>query len=147
MSAEVPTSDGAPTSDGVPLPARPTATLTAAVWLLYGEAVAVTLVAGWLLWADLSRAAASVAGALLVTAFAIAGAALLWYLARALAAGRGGGRGLAVVLQFMFLSIGYYMSTGGLPAVGAAVLGYAGSAAVLLCLPPTTRALGLDRRS
>ncbi|GGK17462.1 hypothetical protein GCM10010124_07500 [Pilimelia terevasa] len=129
-----------------PAPAGRPTTLTWATWLLYGEAAAVTAVAGWLLYADLAEAAASLLGALLVTGFALAAAALLWFVARALADRRGGVRGVAVVAQLMFLSTGYYMVTGGLRVVGGVVLTYAGVAAVLLCLPRTTRALGLERQ-
>lgn len=128
-------------------PTRRAATLTWAVALLYGEAGAVSVVAGYLLYASVAEATTSIVGALLVTAFAAAAAAVLWTLARALGSGRGGGRGLAVVLQLMVLCVGYYMATGGLAVAGAAVLAYGAAATVLLCLPGTTRALGLHRRS
>ncbi|HEX5742109.1 MAG TPA: hypothetical protein VFY17_11245 [Pilimelia sp.] len=128
-------------------PARRAATLTWAVNLLYGEAGAVSVLAGYLLYASVAETTTSIVGALLVTAFAAAAAAALWALARALGGGRGGGRGLAVVLQLMVLCVGYYMVTGGLPVAGAVVLAYGAAVTVLLCLPDTTRALGLHRRS
>jgi hypothetical protein len=81
-----------------------------------------------------------------VTAFAIAGAALLFVLARALAHRRGGARGPAIVLQLMLLPIGYFMIQGGLAWAGVPVIAIAVAVGALLVTPTSTEALGLTER-
>lgn len=123
-------------------PALP-GTLRWAVWLLIGEAAAVALVAAYLVYEDLTGTANSMAVALMVTAFAIAGAALLFVLARALANRRAGARGPAIVLQLMLLPIGYFMIQGGLPWAGIPIIAIAVAVGALLVTPSSTKALGL----
>ncbi|BCJ66544.1 hypothetical protein [Polymorphospora rubra] len=114
-----------------------------AVRLLIGEAVALGLVAAYLVWQDLTATANDLATALLLTGFAIAGALALWALAVALRRRRAGARAPAIVLQLMLLPIGYYMIQGGLGWLGLPLIALGLLVTALLVSPPTTRALGL----
>lgn len=126
------------TIDSEPLPA----TLHWAVRLLRAEAVALGLVAVWLIWSDLTASTRDLTSALLVTAFAVAGAAALWALGGALARRRAGGRAPAIVLQLMLLPIGWYMIQGGLGWLGLPLMALGLGVVGLLVSAPTNRALG-----
>ncbi|MEH1123568.1 hypothetical protein V6V89_03735 [Micromonospora sp. CPCC 206061] len=114
-----------------------------AVWLLTGEAAVLALITAYLVYEDLTATATSLAGALIVTGFAATGALLVFLLARALAARRSGARGPAIVVQLMFLPVGYFMIQGGLAWLGVPVLALALLVGGLLVSPSTTKALGL----
>lgn len=126
------------TIDSGPVPA----TLHWAVRLLRAEAVALGLVAVWLIWSDLTAPAHDLVSALLVTAFALAGAAALWVLGGALARRRAGGRAPAIVLQLMLLPIGWYMIQGGLGWLGLPLMVLGLGVVGLLVSAPTNHALG-----
>ncbi|MGK5742596.1 hypothetical protein [Micromonospora sp. URMC 103] len=130
-------------SDPIPV------TLRWAVRLLRGEAVALGLVAIWLIWADLTaETTVGLTSALLVTAFAVAGAAALWALGGALARCRAGARAPSIVLQLMLLPIGWYMIQGGLGWLGVPLMALGVGVSALLVSPATNRALGFpDGRS
>ncbi|MGC4803554.1 hypothetical protein [Micromonospora sp. DT233] len=113
-----------------------------AVGLLRGEAVALGLVAAWLVWADLTATVTDLPSALLVTGFAIAGAAGLWALGGLLGRRRAGGRAPAIALQLLLLPIGWYMIQGGLAWLGVPVIALGVTVPALLVTPATTRALG-----
>lgn len=114
-----------------------------AVWLLIGEAAVLALLTAFLVYEDLTATATSMAGALIVTGFAAVGALLVFLLARALAARKAGARGPAIVVQLMFLPVGYFMIQGGLAWVGVPVIALALLVGGLLVSPSTTKALGL----
>ncbi|SCE75766.1 hypothetical protein GA0070558_105113 [Micromonospora haikouensis] len=118
-------------------------TLRWAVRLLRAEAAALGLVAAWLVWADLTATTTDLPSALLVTAFALGGAAALWALGGALGRRRAGARAPAIVLQLMLLPIGWYMIQGGLGWLGVPLMALGLGVSALLVSPPTTRALGL----
>ncbi|MET8910718.1 hypothetical protein [Micromonospora sp. NPDC004551] len=128
------------TIDSGPVPG----TLRWAVLLLRAEAVALGLVAAWLIWSDLTARTTHLTSALLVTAFAIGGAAVLWALGGALGRRRAGARAPAIVLQLMLLPIGYYMIQGGLGWLGVPLMVLGLGVAGLLVSTPTNRALGFD---
>ncbi|NES28724.1 hypothetical protein GCE86_20805 [Micromonospora terminaliae] len=128
------------TIDSGPVPG----TLRWAVLLLRAEAVALGLVAVWLIWSDLTARTTHLTSALLVTAFAIGGAAALWALGAALGRRRSGARAPAIVLQLMLLPIGYYMIQGGLGWLGVPLMVLGLGVAGLLVSTPTNRALGFD---
>lgn len=128
------------TIDSDPIPV----TLRWAVRLLRAEAVALGLVAAWLIWSDLTAATTHLTSALLVTGFALAGAAALWALGGALARRRAGGRAPAIVLQLMLLPIGWYMIQGGMAWLGLPLMALGLVVTGLLVSPPTTRALGFE---
>ncbi|MFC8847495.1 MULTISPECIES: hypothetical protein [unclassified Micromonospora] len=118
-------------------------TLRWAVRLLRAEAVALGLVAVWLVWADLTATTTDLPSALLVTAFALGGAAALWALGGALGRLRVGARAPAIVLQLMLLPVGWYMIQGGIGWLGVPLMALGLGVSALLVSPPTTRALGL----
>ncbi|SCG14378.1 hypothetical protein GA0070610_0581 [Micromonospora echinofusca] len=126
------------TIDSDPIPV----TLRWAVRLLRAEAVAVGLVAAWLLWADLTATTTDLTSALLVTAFAIGAAAALWALGGALTRRRAGARSPAIVLQLMLLPIGWFMIQGGMGWLGVPLIALGLGVTALLVSTPTTRALG-----
>ncbi|MGR6321896.1 hypothetical protein Q2K19_16200 [Micromonospora soli] len=126
------------TIDSEPVPA----TLRWAVRLLRAQAVALALVAVWLIWSDLTSEAHDLTTALLLTAFAVGGAAALWALAGALVRRRAGARAPAVVLQLMLLPVGWYMIQGGLPWLGLPLMVLGLGVTGLLVSAPSNRALG-----
>lgn len=128
------------TIDSDPAPA----TLRWAVWLLRAEAVALGLVAAWLIWSDLTARSTDLTSALWVTAFAVAGAAALWALGGALVRRRAGARAPAIVLQLMLLPVGWYMIQGGLGWLGLPLIALGLGVSGLLVSSPTNRALGFD---
>jgi hypothetical protein len=127
-------------------PAAPTvpAPLRWAVWLLAGEAVALGLLAAYLVYQDLTATVTDLASALTVTGFTVAGAVGLWALAVALWRRRPAARGPAIVLQLMLLPIGYYMTQGGLAWLGVPLLALGLLVSGLLVSPSTNRALGVE---
>jgi hypothetical protein len=128
------------TIDSDPIPV----TLRWAVRLLWGEAVAVGLIAAWLVWADLTATTTDLTSALLVTAFAVGAAAALWALGGALAGRRAGARAPAIVLQLMLLPIGWFMVQGGVGWLGVPLMALGLGVTALLVSTPTTRALGFE---
>lgn len=119
-------------------------TLRWAVRLLRGQALAVGLVAAWLVVADLTATTTDLTSALLVTAFAIGAAVALWALGGALLYRRAGARAPAIVLQLMLLPIGWFMIQGGLGWLGVPLIALGLGVTWLLVSPPTTRALGFE---
>jgi hypothetical protein len=120
-------------------------TLRWASWLLRGQGIALGLVAAWLVWADLTAPTTDLATALLVTAFAIAGALALWALGVALGRRRAGARAPAIVLELMLLPIGWFMIQGGLGWLGLPLILLGLGVCGLLLSTPTNRALGFER--
>ncbi|WBB79395.1 hypothetical protein O7606_25070 [Micromonospora sp. WMMD882] len=127
------------TIDSDPVPA----TLSWATRLLRAEAVALALVAVWLVYENLTAEAQDLTSALLITLFAAGGAVALWALGSGLARRRAGARAPAIVLQLMLLPIGWYMIQGGLGWLGAPLMALGVGVCALLLAPATTRALGL----
>ncbi|MEU4568076.1 hypothetical protein [Micromonospora sp. NPDC023956] len=127
------------TIDSDPVPT----TLSWAVRLLRGEAVALGLVAVWLVYENLTAEAADLTLAVLVTVFAAGGALALWALGTALTRRRVGARAPAIVLQLMLLPIGWYMIQGGLGWLGVPLMALGVGVCALLLAPATTRAFGL----
>ncbi len=119
-------------------------TLRWAVRLLRGQALAVGLVAAWLVVADVTATTTDLTSALLVTAFAIGAAVALWALGGALLHRRAGARAPAIVLQLMLLPIGWFMIQGGLGWLGVPLIALGLGVTWLLVSPPTTRALGFE---
>lgn len=115
-----------------------------AVLTLRGEAVAVGLIAGWLLWANLVAPTVDLTSALLLTAFAAGVAAVLWVLGGALARCRAGARAPSIVLQLMLLPMGWFMIEGGIGWLGGPLMALGLGVTALLLSTPTTRALGFE---
>ncbi|ROT32587.1 hypothetical protein [Micromonospora sp. HM5-17] len=126
------------TRESGPLPGP----LRGAVWLLGAEAVALGLLALFLVYETLTATAMDLVNALFVTAFAMAGTAVLWTLAVALGRRRSAARAPAMVLQLLLLPIGYYMLQGGLGWLGSPLIVLGLLVCGLLLSPATNRALG-----
>lgn len=126
------------TIDSDPLPG----TLRAAVLLLRAQAVALGLIALWLIWSDLTADATDLTSALLVTVFAVGGAVALWALGGALSRRRAGARAPAIVLQLMLLPVGWFMTEGGMGWLGVPLMALGIGMVGLLVSGPTNRALG-----
>ncbi|MFI7246963.1 hypothetical protein [Micromonospora chalcea] len=126
------------TIDSDPVPG----TLRAAVLLLRAEAVALGLIAVWLIWSDLTAPKTDLISALWVTAFAVGGAAALWALGGALSRRRAGARAPAIVLQLMLLPVGWFMIEGGMGWLGLPLIAFGIGMVGLLVSGPTNRALG-----
>lgn len=125
------------------LPAAP-GTLRWAVWLLLAEAAALSGVAAFLVYQDITGSATNLAVALGVTGFTVAAIVLLGTLARALARRRARARGPAIALQLMLSATAYYMVQGGLAWLGIPIMAVALLICGLLVSPRTTRAFGLE---
>ena len=126
------------TIDSDPLPR----TLRAAVLLLRAQAVALGLIAVWLIWSDLTADTTDLTSALLVTVFAAGGAVALWALGGALSRRRAGARAPAIVLQLMLLPVGWFMIEGGMGWLGVPLIALGIGMVGLLVSGPTNRALG-----
>jgi hypothetical protein len=117
--------------------------LTWAVRLLYAEAVAVGLVALYLVYEDITRSASDLRAAILVTLYAVALAGALGGLSYALSRRRPWARGPVVALQLLLLPIGYYVATGGRPWLGVPIVLVGLVVVGLLVAPSSTKALGV----
>jgi uncharacterized membrane protein (DUF2068 family) len=128
---------------GVTPPDTPApATLRLAVGLLLLEALAVAIVAGILVYKDLTAAGAG-SRAIGVTGFAVVMAVLPAVLGWSLWRRRAWARGPAVFLELMMLPIGWYMIAGGLAWAGVPVFVLSLVGAGLLIAPATREALGM----
>ncbi len=114
-----------------------------AVRLLYAEAVAAGIVAGYLVYEDATAAASDQRAAILVTVYAVALAGVLGGLAYALWRCRPWARGPVVALQLMLLPVGYYLATGGKAWLGVPIALLGLLVGGLLVTPSSTRALGV----
>lgn len=119
------------------------ATLRWAVWLVLAEATAVALVAGYLLYEDLTATSTDAGRALALTGYAAVMAAVLALLGVNLGRRRAWSRAPAIALQLITLPIAYYMIRGGLPWLGLPVGAIALTVTGLLLAPPTREALGV----
>ncbi len=119
------------------------ATLRWAVWLLYAEALAVGVVTGLLLYAAATEKAVTAGTAITVIVFMAGLAALLAMLGVLLGRRKAGARAPAIVLELLFLPIGYYVVEGGVPWLGVPLMIVGLACAVLLFAPATRQALGI----
>lgn len=114
------------------------ATLRWAVWLLYVEALGAAVVTGFLLYASLTQKAATLGSAVSVVAFMAGMAVLLGLLGVLLSRRKAAARAPAIVLEMLFLPIGYYVVQGGLPWLGIPLMA-AGLVCASLLLAPSSR--------
>jgi len=119
-------------------------TLVWAVRLLFAEAVALVVLAAWLLVLVFTADTTSLAVAVALTGFAALGAVAVFFVARALARRSPRSRGPAVVVQLFVIASGGFVLQTGTAWIGALLLAFGVGVALLCLLPPTTRALGLD---
>lgn len=120
------------------------ATLVWAVRLLFAEAVALVVLAAYLLVLDFTAEAASIAVAAALTGFAAVAAVAVVLVARALARRSAHARGPAIVVQLFVIASGGFLLQTGTAWVGALIMAVGVGVGLLCVVPPTTRALGLD---
>lgn len=119
------------------------ATLRWAVWLLYVEALAAAVATVLLLYAAVTQRAVTVGTAVTVVVFMALLATLLALLGALLVRLKAGARAPAIVLELLFLPIGYYMVEGGLAWLGVPLMVAGFACCVLLFVPRTRQALGI----
>jgi hypothetical protein len=119
-------------------------TLVWAVRLLFGQAAALVALTAYLIVLDLTADASSVPVAIALTVLAAIGAAFVWLVARALGRRSAGARGPAIVVQLMVIASGGFLLQTGPAWLGLVLMLYAVLVGVLIVLPPSTRALGVD---
>jgi hypothetical protein len=127
-----------------PRATRLPATLAWAVRLLFVEAAGLGLLTAYLIYLDLTDTLDSVLVAIALTVLAAFGAACVAFLGRALARLAKGARGPAIVVQLMVIATGGFLLQTGPLWLGLVLMALAVTVGLLIVLPPSTRALGLD---
>jgi hypothetical protein len=120
------------------------ATLVWAVRLLLAEAVALVVLAGYLLVLDFTGDLTSLPVAIALTAFVVVAAVAVVLVARALARRSSHARGPAIVVQLFVIASGGFVLQTGTAWIGALLMAFGIGVGLLCVVPPTTRALGLD---
>ena len=120
------------------------ATLVWAIRLLYAEAAGLAVLTAYLLFLDLTAHADSVALAIALTVLAAIGVVYLYVVARALARRSAGARGPAIVAQLMIIASGGFLLQTGPAWAGVLLMALGAGVGLLIVLPSSTRALGVD---
>jgi hypothetical protein len=120
------------------------ATLLWAVRLLFAEAAGLVVLTAYLVVLDLTQHAESVPVAIALTVFAALGAASVYLVARALGRRSAGARGPAIVVQLMIIATGGFFLQTGPPWAGVLLMALGALVGLLIVLPSSTRALGVD---
>lgn len=120
------------------------ATLIWAVRLLLAEAVALLVLAAYLLVRSLTTSTASIVVAVALIGFAVLAAVAVVLVARSLARRSVHARGPAIVVQLLVIATGGFLLQTGPAWMGALLMVFGVGVGLLCVLPPTTRALGLD---
>jgi hypothetical protein len=120
------------------------ATLVWAVRLLFAEAVGLAGLTAYLVFLDLTAEPGSVPVAIALTVFAALGAAAVAAVARYLRRRAAGARGPAIVVQLMVIASGGFLAQTGPLWLGLLMMALGALIGLLIVLPPSTRALGVD---
>ncbi|MEV6597048.1 hypothetical protein AB0M36_09315 [Actinoplanes sp. NPDC051346] len=120
------------------------ATLLWAVRLLAAEAVALAVLAAYVMVLVVTADPGSLAVAISLAVMAALGAGAVFLVARALAGRSARARGPAIVVQLFLIASGGFLLQTGPSWAGVLLMGLGVGVALLCLLPPTTRALGLD---
>jgi len=120
------------------------ATLVWAVRLLYLECAALAGLTGWLIVLDLTSPSVNVKMAIALTVFAALGVAAVFLVARALGRRTRGARGPAIVVQLFTIAAGGFLLQVGPVWLGLVLMALGLLVGLLIVLPPSTRALGVD---
>ncbi|WP_250002013.1 hypothetical protein [Actinoplanes sp. M2I2] len=120
------------------------ATLVWAVWLVYLECAALAGLTVYLIVLDLTSSPVDVVPAVALTVFAALGVAAVFFVARALGRRRRGARGPAIVIQLFTIAAGGFLLQVGPSWLGVVLMALGVLIGVLIVLPPSTRALGID---
>jgi hypothetical protein len=115
-----------------------------AVGLLAVQAVAVTAITAYLVYAEITAQPGDHGLGWAVVGFAAFGAALLGLLTWGVVRLKRWARDLAVATQLILLAPAYYMIKGELPLLGVVVGGIAIAITALSVLPSTNKALGVS---
>ena len=120
------------------------ATLSWAVRLLYAEAAGLAALTAYLVFLDLTVDTMSVPVAIAVTVMAALGVAFAYVVARALGRRSAAARGPAIVIQLMIIATGGFLLQVGPRWAGLGLMALGVLVGLLIVLPPSSRALGLD---
>jgi hypothetical protein len=120
------------------------ASLDWAVRLLYLQSVGMAGLTAYLIVLDLTSAAADLGVAVSLTVMAALAAVVIFLVARALGRRKVRARGPAVVIQLFLLATGGFLLQVGPVWLGVVLLVLAAITAVLVLLPRSGRALGVD---
>nr|WP_308129029.1 hypothetical protein [Actinoplanes polyasparticus] len=119
-------------------------TLVWAVRLLYLECAALAGLTIYLIVLDLTRPSVNVGMAVALTVFAALGVAAVFFVARALGRRQRGARGPAIVVQLFTIAAGGFLLQVGPSWLGLVLMALGVLVGLLIVLPPSTRALGID---
>ncbi|WP_229071367.1 hypothetical protein [Actinoplanes sp. DH11] len=120
------------------------ATLEWGVRLLYVQAAALAVLTAYLIVLDLTSSEIDVAVAASLTVMAALAAVAVFFVARGLGRRAVRARGPAVVVQLFLLATGGFLLQIDMLWLGLAMLLLALVTAVLILVPPSSRALGVD---
>lgn len=120
------------------------ATLVWAVRLLLLETAGLAVLTAYLIVLDLTADAGSVPVAIALTVLAAIAAVCVFFVARALGRKAAGARGPAIVAQLMVIASGGFLLQTGPAWLGLPLMALGAVVGVLIVLPPSTRALGVD---
>ena len=115
-----------------------------AVRLLYVECAGLAGLAGYLVILDLTREAVRVVPAVALTVLTALGAASVYLVARALRRRAVRARGPAIVVQLFVIAAGGFLVQVGPLWQGLILMALGAIVGVLVVLPPSSRALGVD---
>ncbi|MBA3490099.1 MAG: hypothetical protein H0T78_11290 [Longispora sp.] len=118
-------------------------TLKLLVGLLWGKAVALTGLTGWLIYADLTRDPGSKDLATFITGYTAVYAVILAFVGWAVYHRKKWSRGPALMLELFLPGIGYYMLQAGQPMLGIPTIALGLLGIGLLMAPSTRVELGL----
>ncbi len=120
------------------------ATLLWAVRLLYLECAALAGLTVYLVVLDLTSKSENVGMAVALTVFAALGVAAVFFVARGLGRRTRGARGPAIVIQLFTIAAGGFLLQVGPLGLGVVLMVLGLVVGLLIVLPPSTRALGID---
>ena len=120
------------------------ATLLWAVRLLFAEAAGLAVLTAFLIVLDLTAHAESVPLAIALTVAAAIAVAFVYLVARALGRRMAGARGPAIVVQLMIIASGGFLLQTGPAWAGVVLMALGATVGLLIVLPSSTRALGVD---
>lgn len=142
MRGTVPGSDPESCRYGAAVSSTPT--LEWGVRLLYLQSAGLAALTAYLIVLDLTSEMVSVAVAASLTVMAALAAVAVFLVARALGRRKVRARGPAVVVQLFLLATGGFLVQFGTLWAGVPMLVLAAATAVLILVPPSSRALGVD---
>jgi hypothetical protein len=120
------------------------ATLAWAVRLLFAEAAGLVLLTAYLIFLDLTADKTSWGVAIALTVLAAIAAAVVVVIGRALARKARGARGPSIVVQLFLIAAGGFLVQTGPFWAGLVLMALGVAVGLLVVLPPSTHALGLD---